>query len=89
MPASTSLFLCITCYAVTVWLRVWHQVQADERPSRQPAELRELQGNVPRAQDRALTPPMPQGMRQQTVQVVALGVPVVQHMREPSHGISK
>lgn len=61
-------------------------MQADERRPRQPAEVRELQGNVPRAQDRALTPPMPQGMRQQTVQVVALGVPVFQHMREPAMG---
>ena len=65
---------------------MWHQVQADERRPRRPAEVQELQGNVLGAPDRALTPPVPQGMQQQTVQVVALGVPVVQHMREPSMG---
>ena len=33
-----------------------------------------------------MTPPAAQGMVQQPVEIVALGVPVPQHMREPSIG---
>ena len=61
-------------------------LQAAESRSRRTAEPPAPQGSLPRLQDRAVTPPAAQCMQQQPVEIVALGVPMPQHMREPSMG---
>lgn len=65
-------------------MRIWHCVQAAERPCREPANV---QGSLREWQARATTPPAQQRMPQQPLQVVALGVPLQHHAREPALGL--
>ena len=57
-----------------------------ESQSRRPAETPELQSDMRVGHDRAMTAPALQGMQQQPVEVVALGVRAPPYMGEPTMG---
>lgn len=67
-------------------MRVWHRAQVAGSQSRQAAETPVPRGNLRGLRDSTMTPPALQGMQQQPVEVVALGVPAPQHMRGPAVG---
>ena len=57
-----------------------------ESQSRQPTETPQLQSEMRGGHDTAMTAPALQGMQQQPVEVVALGVPAPPYMGEPTMG---
>ena len=68
---------------------IWDRWQVAERQCRQPANVQELQGSLREGQARAMTPPAQHRMQQQSLEVVALGVPALQRMQEPVVGFAK